>query len=215
MPKNILPSINGRLLKMRLTGKKRVILFTVIPAAIIGVTMAILAAFYSILLAAGVVNVAPEVLKSLVDADAALLGFLGVITVYVLTTYNNSIRLTEEQIYRVRLEHKTEVERESGIGYSNYPGFDPLKAAEKEYELFKERIKQFEDHIKKLQANSKSACIWCAGSVLFFVVSILLSLLGMSQLPLEIKFYSVYLSAGFCLVGVITIFRQVFLLTEA
>jgi uncharacterized membrane protein YhaH (DUF805 family) len=46
----------------------------------------IFVSFYASVLSNELGNNAPDILKSLADADAALIGFLGIITVFILTS---------------------------------------------------------------------------------------------------------------------------------
>jgi hypothetical protein len=193
---------------MRLTSK----IYIAIAGAVIGVPIGLLAAFYSIFLAIGVVNIAPDVLKSLVEANAALLGFLGIITVFVLSSYNDSARLTEEQIYRLELEHQKEMQNNKAIGYSNIASASNV--AEPAHELYLKRKRKLGKRLKGLRKESGRVCYLCVGSATSFLASILLSLLGMGEIPALSKFVTIYCASVTCILGVFSIFILIFYLRE-
>ena len=171
------------------------------------------AGIYSRILAENIVNIAPDVLKSLVDADAALLGFLGIIAVYVLTTYRDSMRLTEEQIYRTRLEHERETRVPSD---PNIPVETQLNSADKEYKIFKDRLKKLEDYLERLRTEAREICLLAATGAILFVTSILLCLLGMSEISVEVKINAIGFSVGFMLFGLISLlFMVIYYLARA
>jgi len=172
--------------------------------AVIGAPIGLLAAFYSAFLAFGVVNIAPDVLKSLVDANAALLGFLGIITVFVLTSYNDSARLTEEQIYRVELERQKEMQNEKTVGYSNMASASNV--AEPAHKLYLKRKRKLEKRLKDLREESRRACFWCVVSATSFLASILLSLLAMGEIPALSRIITIYFASVACIIGVLCIF---------
>jgi len=171
-------------------------------AIVIGLSIGVPTIVYSLFLAAGTMNIRVEVFQSLVDADAALLGFLGIIAVFALTRYNDYIRLAEEQIYRVNLEHRQEIERTIG------------EASQKEYEIFKNRLKQLENRIKKTKGDSKMACVVFVVSAAFFTASIFASLFAMGEITGGARFWATYVAAATCITGVIGILGSVFILGE-
>ena len=163
----------------------------------------LLVGVYAIFLAGASLN-ALEVSKSLIDVNAALLGFLGLIVVFMLTAVGDAKRLAEERIYRVTSEHEREVRKEYP-GLKEILGFDPLKAADVEYKSYKKRVKELEDFVETLDSNSSIAYGFCLGSAAFFVLSILLCLIGMSETPPSARLVSVFLAICFFAVGTILV----------
>jgi hypothetical protein len=174
---------------------------------VIGLLIGIPTGMYSLSLALGTINVSANVFQSIVDADAALLGFLGIIAVFALARYNDTVHLVEEQVYRTNLEHQQEIVRAPETNVPDYLGeTQTLAGADHEYEIYKKRLKQLESRINKMRKNSKSACMMCVCGASFFIASIFCSLLAMSEITEVARFFATYFAASTCILGVVWIF---------
>jgi len=81
-----------------------------VSAIIIGLALGLAVGMYALYLA-GVSSNTLEVSKSLIDVNAALLGFLGLIVVFMLTAVGDAKRLAEERMYRVTSEYDREAKK--------------------------------------------------------------------------------------------------------
>ena len=72
---------------------------------IVGLSLGAIVTVYATLLSQGLGNIAPDILRSLVDANAALIGFLGIITVFILTSYRDESRRLAEEFRRLEHQH--------------------------------------------------------------------------------------------------------------
>lgn len=169
--------------------------------------IALITGLFSIYLAGGTINVARDVLKSLVDANAALIGFLGIITVFALTSYRDSIHRTEEEIYRLRVEHEQNISPSSAVIWGNKRA--ELDSAEKEYKLFMDRIKKLKNRLEMHKTGSGETCSVAVRSAVYFVISILLCILAMSEVDLLVRFSSTYFACALVVVGVIGIIEMI------
>lgn len=164
-------------------------------------------AMYGLFLAVGVAEVESEVFKSLVDANAALLGFLGVITVFILNTYRDATRVTEDKIYKLKLEHEKGTRSTPSVAYpgrtSNY------SAVEKKYEEFKAKLQELEDRINDQREGSNESLSFTILSVFSFVVSILLCLLSMGNLSPQVRFNVTYLAIAATSFGLFYMFAMI------
>lgn len=138
---------------------------------------------YAFFLGAGVTSVASDVFKSLVDADTALLGFLGVITVLAFTTYRDSARHTQDKIDNLSLEHKGRTESQTAT-----------------------RRKELEDLLNEQRKDSTVSFLFTITSAIFFVVSIFLSLLAMSNVTTQIRLYATYSAITAMALGLLYVF---------
>ncbi len=150
---------------------KRVLSKAVLLLSIVGVC------YLFLYIATGVQTVAKDVLSSLVDANVGLLGFLGIITVFALSTYRDSVHRTEDELRHSRLGR-----RES------------------------ERL---QTRLERLRTKSEEAYSLAFNSAVWFVFSIFLCILAMSDVISIIKLVSAYLAFGFILVGLAQIFDMI------
>lgn len=187
---------------MKLLSKRK----TVALGVFIGVPIGIIISYYGLYLAAGTIAIATDVLKSLVDADAALLGFLGVITVFILATYRDSINRIEEEIFRLdwQMQHVIRSSSDAMIGHEHIQAMS--KSLKEEYKLFTDRKKKLQDRSKSMKATLSTIYFGVIGSASLFVISILFCLLAMSEVPLPVRFFSTYFASGLMVCGVIFMF---------
>jgi len=183
---------------------------SVVFGALIGVPIGIIVAYYCLYLAGVTITVATDVLRSLVDADTALLGFLGVITVFILSIYRDSMNRKEEEIFRLDLQMQQIIRSTSDvmIGHEHIQAMS--KSLKEEYELFTDRKKKLRDQSSLLKANLSMTYLYIVGTVTIFVISILSCLLAMSEVPLPVRFFSTYLACGLTVCGVFFTFLLIF-----
>jgi hypothetical protein len=177
-----------------------------LPVAIIFLLFIALV-IYAIFLAAGAVNVTIEVFKSLVDADAALLGFLGIITVFVYNTYHGETRFTEEKIEDIQDEHEdffSHMTLQAG-----YKAEDREAILNREYETFKAETKRLENRLKDLRQSSSASFSWTIISATFFVVSIFLAILAMTEVSSSVRFFAAYFAVAGMGLGVACLFAMI------
>jgi hypothetical protein len=108
-----------------------------------------------------------EAMKSVVDADAALIGFLAVATVFLLTQTSAEHRRVLDKITSLEKQHRLNIERNlsDDLEYSNY----------KKEQLQLTRFATFNSTFSNFAVSASLV------SATFFVVSILMALLGMSN----------------------------------
>jgi len=174
----------------------------VISAILIGASFGLVAIFYSLMLASGDINARLNVLKSLVEANTALLGFLGVITVFVLTSYRDSIGRMERDIDHLRENHARNVKQDMSVGYPNISSTGLSRMADAEYERFLTREKKLNSGLEDLKKGISSTCFYAIATATAFVFSILFCLLGISEISLLITHISTYTAAVITICGV-------------
>ncbi len=127
---------------------------------------------------------ATEAMKSVITADAALVGFIGVITVFLFNSLQNESRRIED--IESRLREKTE-NFMSGIQNDHTKVL--VKKNSDELDLLstkQELIDQFSNNILK----------FVVGSVILLIISILWALLGMSLIG-NLRFIGIICSVAF------------------
>jgi hypothetical protein len=132
---------------------------------------------------------ATEAMKSVITADAALVGFIGVITVFLFNSLQNEDRRIDD------IEHRA---RDSADHYRRIIQSDDNKALAKKnldslnlLGLQRKLINQFFNRI----------LIFVSTNVIFLIISILLALFGMSLIP-EYRFYGITLSIATMAIGI-------------
>jgi hypothetical protein len=177
---------------------------TILTGLAYGVAVGAPTAVFAILLASGgaslPLELASDVPRAIVDADAALLGFLGLIAVYALTANNDSFRFTQQEIYRVKEEH----EKELGIDIpeTSQISENQLAQADQEYDLYKKRVKQLKKNLEDIREDSQSICFFSVVVAMSTIISILSAILTISITIPEIRFLAIYLATSFCILGV-------------
>ncbi len=164
---------------------------------------------YAVLLAVGVSGIGPEAFRSLVDANAALLGFLGVITVFVLNTYRDASRTTEDRIYKLKREYDesrrlaTAPQVESPVETPSYSFLD------EEYEIFNAKLQELEDSKDEQKLGSKESLDFTIVSGACYVVSILFCLMAMGNVSTQARFIITYGAIVATFMGVFTMFGMI------
>lgn len=145
------------------------------------------------------VTVAGDILKPLIDADVGLLALLGVIAVYVLTSYQSFGRIIEERLDRLHSEHRmrTDFSKELPEYLRNIS-----EEVEVEYKQYIDAVKKWEDRFDKLQIDSRDALRYLVVSAISFVISIMLSLGGMGSIDDKLRFAFIYFSSTAFIMGV-------------
>lgn len=174
-----------------------------LPVTII-ITFAIFAVFLSL---TALVHVTTEVFKSLVDADSALLGFLGIITVFVYNTYHDEIRFTERKMDDLLYEHKKPLEIQSME--AGFPAETRKAMDDKEHAEFETKTTKLEIRLKNLRQSAKESFSWTILSAAFFVVSISLALLAMTELGSFVGFLASYIAVASMGLGVYGLFAMI------
>jgi ABC-type multidrug transport system fused ATPase/permease subunit len=178
----------------------------VLIVGLITVILATVTGRFVVYFAERMVTIAQDVLKSLVDANTGLLGFLGVITVFALATMRDSRNRIEEQIYRAKIEHERNIQSTPLVVGSSDPRESFEGMLDAEYKAFTERIEKLENQLQSTKRDAKTICIFTVAAASLFVVSILLCLLGMSQVAAETVIDATFYACGTMLAGVILIF---------
>jgi len=127
-------------------------------------------AYYSFLLSDNLGNNAPDILRSLGDADAALIGFLGIITVFILTSYRDESRNVDRRLRRLEISHV------------RYHALSEDDAAE-EYREYTSRKIMLNSNKKVVVDMARGCCYTAFQGIICFIVSILFCLFSMSELP--------------------------------
>jgi hypothetical protein len=127
----------------------------------------IFVSFYASVLSNELGNNAPDILKSLADADAALIGFLGIITVFILTSYRSESRDLDKQLRELDLLHARQTQQ--NIGQKEVEDYTNLRTPLDAYKRF-------------IRNSASNCCYWAFEGVICFVISILFCLLSMSVL---------------------------------
>jgi len=135
---------------------------------VFGVIIGVVLGAYSNILSNELGNNAPSILKVLGDADAVLIGFLGVITVFILTSYRDESHYIDEKVRRLEGSHRR---------YERLHGRDDVSCQE-----YSDDILALNDHRKFVRNAAKECCYAAFLGVIFFIISILFCLLSMSEL---------------------------------
>lgn len=105
-------------------------------------------------------------MKAVVDADAALIGFLAIITIFLMTSTQEERRRIPEKISQEDELHRHRIEK--------------YQSDEREYQDYEEKIKRFSHYAERFSAFLDVTLFAALLSATFFVVSIFMALLGMS-----------------------------------
>lgn len=162
---------------------------------------------FAAFLAASTAAVAIDLSKSLVEADSALLGFLGIITVFVYNTYRDEIRFTEEKKEDLIYDHENYAR--DMVFEAGYEEKHRQSMLEKEYATFKAETGKLEKRLKGLRKSSKESFAWTIYSATSFVISIFLALLAMAALDLLVRFAVAYFAVGLTGVGILFLFIMI------
>ncbi len=161
---------------------------------------------FAIYIAIGAISVTTDVSKSLVDADAALIGFLGVITVFIFNTYRDEARAVERRIEAMDNAYadflKAVTSKPRGI-----EKIEPIIKAEET--KFDTKKKVLEGRLGNLRQSSRESFYLTTISALGFFISILSALAAMtSSVDLE-RFIIGYTAVAATGIGVIALFMMI------
>lgn len=148
-----------------------------------------------------------EICKSLMDADAALLGFLGLTTVFVLNNYRNSIYALKRELRDLNKQHSRRIALLSRKGYTNIK--NPIGRTEEEMEnsSYKETKNELEEQIKLMRSNAKFALLVAVISAFCLIASILSNLFTMSETPFTKESFGI--SVGTLFMGLAFMFSMI------
>jgi hypothetical protein len=181
---------------------------TAIVISLLGFVFGIALGLYLNLFVATSATTANDITKSLIDANIGLLGLLGVIAVYVLTSYQSFERMIEERIDRIHSEHnmKTDLSKKLPEYFRNIPS----EGVEAEYKQYTDAVKKWENRFNKLQADSQDAVRKFVLSAIAFLASIMLSLGGMGTINDKIRSAFIYFSGFAFVMGVVLIVGMIY-----
>lgn len=136
-----------------------------------------------------------SMLKSLIDADTALTGFMGLIVVYILNSNRDAVRKAEENIHNEELNKQKQF-RTLNLNFEEIKTLTPMRQRifQDTKELFDKRISEIQKQIKRVQRGSIDTVITMALALVLLVVSIFASLLAMGNIDPLWRYYSVVLS---------------------
>jgi hypothetical protein len=139
---------------------------------------------YAMVLAERSVRVTIDLSKSLVDANAALLGFLGIITVFVYNTYHEESRWTEDELVDLKEEHEYYLSSQSMM--AEIPK-EVMQANENEYEAYRLKNQELKDRHTILRRSARESFTQTIYSATFLVASMFLAFLAMAEVDSSVR----------------------------
>jgi hypothetical protein len=180
------------------------IMLAMIALVVIFTLFAIFSIYFAVIAA---ISEGTDVLKSLIDVDAALIGFLGIIMIFILSEYRGSMRRVEEKMDREKLDYESRRNEDSKIGYpSSLPMSSQLASAEAEYKAFNTQIQNLEKDLRELRQTHGGVILAVMMCVSSFVTSILASLVAMGIKDVPARLFPIYASMALMLAGVVFMF---------
>jgi ABC-type anion transport system duplicated permease subunit len=122
-------------------------------------------------------------LKSLIDADAALTGFVGLIVVYILNSNRDTVRRAEENIHTEELSKQKQLRRRI-LDSEETKTLTPMveRSFQHTRQLYDWRISRIQKQIRRIQQGSVDTVIIMALTLVLLVVSIFATLLAMGNI---------------------------------
>lgn len=187
---------------------KRLLLIAALLALLAGVSFG----SYAMFLAQKSVRVTIDLSKSIVDANAALLGFLGIITVFVYNTYHEESRWAEEKMIDLKDDYEDYFDAQSMAAGLSTEAKEAI--LQKKYETYKSEKQKFEDRHASLRQSSRESFMQTIYSAVFLVASMFLAFLAMAEVDSSVRVFATLFAVTSMALGIIFLFFMIWLLKE-